>query len=187
MADQIELHQFNVEWLDRYHDIAVRLRTALPNNAALHHIGSTAINGLSAKNIIDIQVSVNSLDDVDVEAMERSGFHFRPELKDHCPEGMTLDPTELEKRYFNLAEPAANIHVRERGRLNQRFPLVSRDYLRANIVAAKAYEKIKSELSSRFPKDKSFYYAIKDPVFDVIYIAAEQWACSIDWVEPPPD
>ncbi|MCB2064821.1 MAG: GrpB family protein, partial [Novosphingobium sp.] len=187
MAEPIELHQFNVAWSGRYQDIAVLLRPALPKDAVLHHIGSTAIDGLSAKDIIDIQVSVNALDDVDVAAMERNGFHFRPGLKDHCPAGMTLEPSELEKRFFNLAEPSANIHVRERGRFNQRFSLVSRDYLRACDEAAKAYEKIKIELSSRFPDDKTLYYAIKDPVFDVIYMAAEQWARVNDWVESPSD
>lgn len=187
MADRIELHQFKVEWADRYQDIARRLRPLLPDNAALHHIGSTAIEGLSAKDIIDIQVSVQSLDDVDVRTMERNGFRYRPGMKDHCPEGMSLEAPDLAKLYFHSTEPAAHIHVRERGRINQRFALVSRDYLRADVGAARAYEKIKSELSRRFPEDKAFYYGIKDPVFDVIYAAAEQWAGANDWVEPPPD
>lgn len=187
MADQIELHKFKVEWSDRYRDIATSLRPLLPDNAALHHIGSTAIDGLSAKDIIDIQVSVNSLDDVDVESMERAGFRYRPGMKDHCPEGMSLEAPELAKLYFHSTKPAAHIHVRENGRMNQRFALVSRDYLRADDGAARAYEKIKIELSRRFPEDKALYYAIKDPVFDVIYAAAEQWALANDWVEPPPD
>jgi GrpB-like predicted nucleotidyltransferase (UPF0157 family) len=183
----IELHPFKNEWQEVYRNVAVRLRALVPQDAALHHIGSTAIAGLRAKNIIDIQVSVRSLGDVDIASMETQGFRFHPGLNDHCPEGMSLDAPELEKRYFNLAKPAANIHVRERGRLNQRFALVSRDYLRANKGTAKAYEKVKCELADRFPEEKDFYYAIKDPLFDVIYFAAEHWALASNWFEPPSD
>ena len=57
----------------------------------------------------------------------------------------------------------------------------------ADVGAARAYEKIKIELSRQFPDDKNLYYATKDPVFDVIYAAAEQWARANDWIEPPPD
>ena len=141
MDNSIIIQAFNEDWKKRYAVIAARLRGLLPKDATLHHIGSTAINGLRAKDIIDIQVSVTALDEIDCGALEAHGFHFRPGVKDHCPEGLSLDPAELDKLYFNHFEPDAHIHVRVRGRLNQRFPLVSCDYLRANRVTAKAYKK----------------------------------------------
>ena len=187
MAEPIELHSYKSGWVDSYRMVMSRLREVLPSTAAIHHIGSTAVDGLRAKNIIDVQVTIAALGDIDIDEMEAHGFHYRPGLNDHCPEGMALGAFELEKRYFNLSDPDANIHVRERGRFNQRFALLSRDYLRANSGAAKAYETIKAELSGRFPRDIELYYAIKDPVFDLIYAAAEQWADAVGWGEPESD
>lgn len=187
MTDSIILQPFNENWEERYKEIAAKLRAFLPDNAIIHHVGSTAINGLRAKDIIDVQVSVTDLGDIDCSEMAEHGFHFRPGVTDHCPEGISLDPRDLDKLYFKHFGPDAHIHVRVRGRLNQRFPLVSRDYLRSHPATAKAYERIKEIIVGRIPQDKGFYYAIKDPVFDIIYIAAEQWAEATYWVEPPPD
>lgn len=187
MEDLVTLHVFKDEWSETYKHITERMRSLLPEKTAFHHIGSTAIPGLRAKDVIDIQVTVYSLDEIDLVAMKQQGFVHRAGLKDHCPEGMTLAASELEKLFFNHLKPAANIHVRVRGAFNQRFPLISRDFLRANTAAAKAYEKIKVECAKRFPNDKDSYYAVKDPVFDLVYEAAEQWAKAKGWVEPPQD
>ena len=60
-----------------------------------------------------------------------------------------------------------NLHVRVAGRANQRYPLLFRDYLRANAVAREAYAEVKRELARLHPADVDAYYAIKDPVCDI--------------------
>jgi GrpB-like predicted nucleotidyltransferase (UPF0157 family) len=51
-----------VGWPTIFQDIAGRLRDTLGERIiALHHIGSTAVPGLAAKDIIDIQLTVASL------------------------------------------------------------------------------------------------------------------------------
>jgi GrpB-like predicted nucleotidyltransferase (UPF0157 family) len=78
-------------------------------------------------------------------------------------------------------------HVRERGRFNQRFALICRDFLRVHPVAASAYALIKQRLAMRFPMDPDAYYEIKDPVFDIIVEGANVWARATGWSEPPGD
>lgn len=79
------------------------------------------------------------------------------------------------------------MHVRQKGRFNQRFALICRDFLRARPVAAAAYGLIKQRLAERFPADPDAYYDIKDPVFDIIVEGANAWAEVIGWSEPPGD
>ena len=101
---------------------------------------------------------------------------------------MSLPPAELAKLLFGATGPvAANVHIRVQGRFNQRYPLLCRDYLRAHPLAAAAYGTIKQNLAARFPHDAEAYYDIKDPVFDLIMAAAEDWARATGWSEPPQD
>jgi GrpB-like predicted nucleotidyltransferase (UPF0157 family) len=56
-----------------------------------------------------------------------------------------------------------------------------RDYLRHSAAAAAAYAQIKVVLSRLHPDDVDAYYAVKDPVCDLIMDAAEQWANDEGW------
>ena len=90
---------------------------------------------------------------------------------------------ELEKKYFREAEGdrRRHLHVRQAGRFNQRYPLLFRDYLRANPVVRDAYEIVKRRLTGIFPDNIDGYLSIKDPYMDTIYAGAEHWAQTIDW------
>jgi len=74
-----------------------------------------------------------------------------------------------------------NIHIREQGRINQRYALLFRDFLRYDSVVRDAYAAVKKELAKRFSSDRDAYYAIKDPYMDTIYQAAKLWAKLSDW------
>ena len=174
-------------WADDYAALRDGLLTAAPATAVLHHIGSTSVPGLAAKNVIDMQLSVDSLDALDIDAIAALGFTHRSGLIDHCPAGLTLDAAELRKHFFKGTDRAVHLHVREKGRFNQRFALLCRDFLRSHAMAASAYAEIKRELAARFADDEDAYYAIKDPVFDIIVAGAEEWAERIGWTEPPGD
>ena len=59
---------------------------------------------------------------------------------------------------------------------NQRYPLLLRDYLRARPHAAAAIDRVKRAIAAHHPDDIEAYYDIKDPVYDVIWDAAQGWA-----------
>jgi GrpB-like predicted nucleotidyltransferase (UPF0157 family) len=145
------------------------------------------VPNLSAKDIIDLQLTVSDLTLLDDSAFEREGFRRVSGLIDHCPPGLDLPEVELSKRFYRSAGRSANLHVREQGRFNQRYPLLCRDYLRVHPVAAGAYAQIKQRLAQRFPNDPAAYYEIKDPVFDIIMEGANDWAKSTAWSEPASD
>ena len=184
----IEITDANPEWPQRFADIGARLRLALGELALrIDHIGSTSVPGLGGKDIIDIQITVADLDDAALgPAVESAALAFRTDIHtDHVPPGRSLEPEELRKRYAKAS--GINCHIRQVGRFNQRYALLCRDYLRTHPESAKAYETIKRHLASHFGDDVDAYYAIKDPMFDIIMEGAYAWATTTAWSPGPSD
>lgn len=71
--------------------------------------------------------------------------------------------------------------MRGAGRANQRYALLFRDYLRETPTAADAYGRVKLALAAQHPDDAVAYYAVKDPVCDLVVEAAEHWAVATGW------
>lgn len=185
----IEIIPYRTTWPETFQKVGATLREALGATAlAIHHIGSTSVPGLAAKDIIDVQVSVSDLGAVSAVRLEAAGFRSRPDIvRDHMPPGLELESIELEKRYFQNHAPAVHLHVRVEGRFNGRYALLCRDYLRTHPLAASAYAEIKQQLATHFPEDADAYYAVKDPVFDVLMAGANEWAVWTAWQSPATD
>jgi GrpB-like predicted nucleotidyltransferase (UPF0157 family) len=98
--------------------------------------------------------------------------------RDHVPQGAPPEPGLWAKYFFNEipGRRRANIHMRIEGNPNQQYALLFRDYLRAHPDVAATIERIKRELAARHANDADAYYAIKDPVYDVVWRAAQEWA-----------
>lgn len=190
VIDRIEIVEYRPSWPTEFDSLAQRLRTSLDRDDVIHHIGSTSVPGLAAKDVIDVQITVTSLDEPGISGgVEAAGFVWTEYVADHVPLGLDLAPSELEKRTAASApgERPANLHVRVAGRFNQRYAVLFRDFLRAQAAAAAAYAEIKRNLARLHPGDVDVYYAVKDPVCDVIMTGAEAWAEATGWQVPPSD
>jgi GrpB-like predicted nucleotidyltransferase (UPF0157 family) len=171
-------------WPTEFAALAARLRATLGARALrIEHIGPTAIAGLPAKDVIDVQVSVAALDDRVGDSPAAIGLRRdRTISADHVAPGATSSADEWRKLFFVEApgERRSNIHVRETGRLNERYALPCRDYLRAHPRAAAAYGELKRRLSVSLASPDD-YADVKDPAVDVIFVAAEAWATATRW------
>jgi GrpB-like predicted nucleotidyltransferase (UPF0157 family) len=110
-SDYLEIVPYREEWVQEYRKIIIHLRTSFPAGAIFHHIGSTAVPGLAAKDIIDIQATASSLDSVDADHLARVGFFEWKGASDHLPAGRTVSAQELTKRFFMCAHRRTNLHV----------------------------------------------------------------------------
>ena len=183
------ISDYDPRWPQRFGEIASSLRTTLAGDAVrIDHIGSTAVPGLAAKDLIDVQVTVDRLDVADgwPDELLPGVIHRADNTSDHIPPGMSNDPASWEKRYWSKPRDL-HVHVRVAGCPNQRYPLLFRDYLRADPRAAAAYDAIKRALAAAAPDDWAIYYEVKDPVCDLILAGAEQWAERLGWSPPPSD
>jgi len=185
----IVIEPYKENWPVTFRDVGADIRAALDDMAlAIHHIGSTSVPGLAAKDIIDVQLSVADLEAPIRALLEAKGFVYRSSTtRDHAPPGMDIDPSQLEKRYYKGSSPDVHLHVRVPGRFNHRYALLCRDYLRAHPLAARAYEEVKCQLAARFSENADAYYAIKDPVFDVLMAGAHEWVEWTSWQLPVSD
>ena len=88
-AGKIEIVDWSPEWKESFRRKASAIRSALGDRALrIDHIGSTSIQGLAAKPIIDIQVSVATFEPIETftEPLREIGYEWRQRLGAHeCP------------------------------------------------------------------------------------------------------
>jgi dephospho-CoA kinase len=162
--------------------IRYALRSVLPAEAAVTHIGSTAVPGLPAKDVIDLMLAVDSLERADgaADALTRAGLpHRAGEWFDRArgvPDG------RWPKRMHGSADPArpVHLHIRVSGSPGWRFALLMRDHLRADPAVRDAYADVKRRLAAAEP-DVPGYARAKEPWFDAEAVAAERWAERTGW------
>ena len=120
-------------WAAQAARILARLRTACGHRAVrVDHIGSTAITGMDARNIIDVQITVNSLDVADELAADllAAGYPRVEQITaDRSVDGEGLRPN----RFHASADPGrpTHVHIRADGDPNQRLALLFVDWLNA--------------------------------------------------------
>lgn len=186
----VEIVPYHETWPAEFQTIALSLRQALGSLALrIDHIGSTAVPGLPAKDVIDIQITVAALDADVLSAMTTLGY-TQPvgDWHDHRPPRAFGPAADWEKWYFKppAGQRRTHTHVRVQGRANQRYALLFRDYLRAHPATAQAYAELKRRLAQNLA-DPQTYPEVKDPAVDLIYLAAEAWAVATNWQPGPSD
>jgi GrpB-like predicted nucleotidyltransferase (UPF0157 family) len=183
----ITIVPYDASWPEAFDAIARPLRNVLGALALrIDHIGSTSVPGLAAKDILDVQVTVEDFDCMPqlLTALGSLGYTQVPEItRDHLPPLYQGPDTDWEKRYFRPpgSQRPTHLHIRALGRPNQRYSILFREYLRAHPLASASYAQIKLNLSRRHPDDVDFYYDIKDPLCDIVIDAAEDWARVTGW------
>jgi dephospho-CoA kinase len=177
-------------WPARYRRIEGRLRHAVGDRALrIDHIGSTAVPGLPAKDVIDVQLVVADLVAADRIAgqLAAAGYpRFAPEQWSGPVAGPAVGPavapSEPVKRFHGGADPAdlVQVHVRSEASPWWRRALVFRDLLRAEPAEREAYALLKRQLAARGTTTTEYAHA-KDPWLDGALGRAERWAADTGW------
>lgn len=166
--DPIEIVPYDEKWPHLYAGWRERLAEALGSMARrIEHVGSTAVPGLPAKPIIDIQVSVDNLEDEP---------NYVPPIE---ALGIQLRSRDLEHRFFRPFSGLprdAQVHVCGLGSEWQRRHVLFRDYLRADAAAREAYTTAKMSAASQWRDDRVAYNEAKDGQIRELMAAAEGWA-----------
>ena len=166
----VVIEDYNPHWPAQFADLATTVATALaPVLLHIEHVGSTAVPGLAAKPIIDLDAVVLSGDVRDaVRRLEAVGYThkgdqgipgreaFRP------PEGAV--PHHLYVCASDNPELAAHLRFR--------------DALRADDDLATEYGRLKRELAARFGADRDGYCEAKTEFVRSVLAAAEPHAAA---------
>lgn len=171
---KIEIVPYNTEWKTKFEQEKKILSELLKEfNPVIEHIGSTAVEGLGAKPVVDIQIGMRKYEDLDfmVSSMIEAGYVYYKKYEDVLPG----------RRYFvKTANPDNDILPKVLYTYNDNFDrkehphlfhihsveldsdwwrrhIVFRDYLRSNDEARDEYYKLKIELAGKDWEDKNDY------------------------------
>jgi GrpB-like predicted nucleotidyltransferase (UPF0157 family) len=169
---KVEIKEYDRGWIQKFLNEKEALEKILPDNAVIHHIGSTSVEGLAAKPIIDILVEVSSLIEIDSRAQEFSENGYV---------GKGENGIENRRYFFKLDEDEnrlSHVHVFPARSDNVIRHIAFRDYLRNYPQQAAEYSKLKQSLAEKCPTDIEAYINGKDSFVKELERVAVNWYTS---------
>lgn len=140
-------------WSDWYNEEVSLLKSILPADLQYRHIGSTAVDGIMAKPIIDILAIADSVKRMRQAAsiMQNHGYIIMSEKAERI---------SLNKGYTEngFAERVFHIHITLNGDTDE---IYFKDYLNAHPDVAKEYESLKLRLWKEYEHDRDAYTTAK--------------------------
>ena len=182
--ERLRVADHDPSWPAQYARVAARIAHAA-GGRRVDHVGSTAVPGLPAKDVLDLQLTVTDLATADELAgpLTRAGFPRAPGTWWDTPKPGAAGPGEVwPKRLHGGADPGrvVHLHVRAAGSPGWRVSLLLRDWLRADPAARAEYAALKRRLAAA-GMSTSEYARAKEPWFDQAWPRAQRWAASTGW------
>jgi len=150
---KVSIVEYRPQWREMFEEEKQLLQTVLSEaSTKVEHIGSTSIDGLAAKPIIDIMVGLTdfSVADDRVPRIETLGYEYIKKYEDEMPF----------RRYFMKNLNGIRTHQIHMVEINSEFwarHLLFRDYLRHNPDMVKKYAALKKQLAEREWEDVNEY------------------------------
>lgn len=164
----VELRPHRPEWKHRYEAEVDRLEAVAGDRLlGFEHVGSTAVEGLVAKPILDLLALVADLDEATdlVGVLEDHGYEYRPNDDVAGRLFFAKGPRSNRTHYLSLCERDSDCY---------REQVAFRDYLRANPDVATEYGRLKRELADAHPDDRASYTARKGEFVERVLAAARE-------------
>ncbi|MGN7976372.1 GrpB family protein [Microbacterium sp. 22195] len=161
----IQVIPYSDQWPAQFALVAAELAQALDGVpvGSIEHVGSTAVPGLAAKPIIDIDVVVRRPHVAQaIKALETAGYEHVGDL------GLA------DREAFKAPDqgPSRHVYVCVEGTLHLRNHLAVRDVLRSDVKLRQRYEAVKLALAGDAEMDIDTYIAGKSAVLqDVLSIS----------------
>ncbi|MGH7643471.1 MAG: GrpB family protein [Candidatus Dormibacteria bacterium] len=164
---------YDTHWPSLFANWESRVRDSL-GVAALRvdHVGSTSVPGLEAKPVIDIQISVQNLEDEAGYAPQLSSLGAPLRTRDSLHQFFCPPPHRPRTVQF---------HVCPKGSAWEREHLLFRDYLRTHSDVRRSYGELKRELAVIWRDDRAAYADAKTGFVLDALTSAEKWATTTGW------
>jgi GrpB-like predicted nucleotidyltransferase (UPF0157 family) len=153
-VNHIEIADYDPRWPDIFAALRARTADALGSLVQrIEHVGSTAVPGLPAKPIIDLDVVIATWSDLPatIERLQPLGYHHEGDLGVPGREAFTTPPDT----------PPHHLYVCTTDSPQLARHLAFRDHLRTHPDAARAYAALKRSLARRFGADRGAYTEAK--------------------------
>lgn len=163
----VEVVPYNPEWKVEFNRIKEQLLSYIGDLILkIEHVGSTSIEGLAAKPIIDIDVVMESYEDFPriVERLQLHGYVHQGNLG--------IEGREAFKRSYDDGFMKYHLYVCPKDGKGYLEHIAFRDYLRSNTAARKEYEEIKQRLAQEYRYDIDAYCEGKTAFVDTVLTKA---------------
>ena len=151
----IFLREHQDEWKEWYDEERLRLLIFLPANqlVRISHIGSTSLETIWAKPIVDILLEIPKETDMAIirDLLLQNGYLLMSESQGRMSFNKGYTPSGFAERVFHL-------HLRYEGDHDE---LYFRDYLQEHPAVAKDYEKLKLSLWKQYEHNRDAYTEAK--------------------------
>nr|WP_249418554.1 GrpB family protein [Citrobacter freundii] len=159
--ENISVVTYDPSWPEIYSELESKIKDILGSNLLrIDHVGSTAVPGLAAKPVIDIDVTVAEAanEEVYLLALEKLGYRL-----------IVREPRFHGHRLFHYENPRVNLHVFTQDTPETARHLLFRDWLRQSEKDCKLYADAKFEAIKGCSFDIHKYHENKSKVVHDIY------------------
>jgi dephospho-CoA kinase len=179
-CDPVEPVDPDPSWSQQYERLAARVARAVGAAAVrLDHVGPTSVPGLAARDVIDVQLAVQSLDEVPKFASDLASVGFLSSPRE-------WSAASAHGRTFTSADPGrpAHVHVREVGSAGYRDALLVRDWMRSEPNAAANHAASRRPALPSGNADRTEYAHVEDGWCMGSLDPAARWAERTGWRVP---
>jgi len=150
MSAPVEIADYDPGWPAAFAELRNQIAAALgPLARRIEHVGSTAVPGLPAKPVIDLDVVIAARADLPEVIIRLAALGYRHEGD--------LGITGREAFASPAAAPARHLYVCTADSPELARHLAFRDYLRTHPPQARAYAELKRSLAAQFRYDRDAY------------------------------
>ena len=155
---------YDKKWKSSFEEIKKELEKAIGDLiVGIEHVGSTSVEGLSAKPCIDIDVIIRdySIFDIVVNKLETIGYIHEGNLgiKDREAFKYSDKPHLYKHHLYVCPQQSEELHRH----------ITFRDFLKSNPEAVKKYGSVKETAAQLFPDDIDKYIEYKSPCIEELY------------------
>ena len=155
---------YDVAWKSAFEDIKIEIESALGDLIiGIEHVGSTSVEGLSAKPCIDVDIIIKdyTVFDAVVSRLAAIGYIHEGDLgiKDREAFKYTDKPHLMTHHLYVCPQNSEEL----------RRHITFRDFLRSNAEAARKYSSVKETAAELFPNDIDKYIEYNSPCIEELY------------------
>jgi len=153
------IYPYKNEWKTEYGIEKDLILLNYNTDITLHHIGSTAITGLYAKDCIDILGIVSNISDVVAQKkiFIDMGYSYKGEY------GLTG------RQYFSKTKRKVHLHIYPLGHLAINKHLNFVNEMKGNLKLINELNQLKQYLHNKYPTDKNTYQSEKEQFYDKLH------------------
>ena len=166
----VELEEYNSNWKNEYKEGEKLLKEVLGDKIVeIHHVGSTSIEGLKAKPIIDVLLVIKSFDEIpEIEELLKP-YEYECRGQQGIPDRFFFaqGPEDARRQYLHVTTPYSNTYYNQ---------VYFKRYLNDHPEYIQKYCDLKRELAEKYADERPKYTKGKNEfISNVIKLAKEEY------------